>query len=237
MLSPDPSLASYLDQIGRHPLLTAAEERRLGARGRAGDAAARRRLVECNLRLVVSIARHYEGNGLELLDLVQEGNLGLMTAAARFDPSRGTRFAGYAGIWIRQAICRALSTQSRLVRVPVRLAASSEFRRVEQRPLSLHEQAGDGDAVVFELLRDASAEDPSLVGDDPVPVVRRACDALGERRRRVLELRFGLDGRGERSLGEVAEELGVSRERARRLQESSLYELAGHPELSALRAA
>jgi len=237
MLTADSSLSAYLGEIGRFPLLTAADEWRLGARSRRGDLAARRRLVECNLRLVVSIARHYEGNGLELLDLVQEGNVGLMNAAQRFDPSRGNRFATYAGIWIRQAICRSLSTQSRLVRVPARLAESAEFRRAEQRPLSLHEPVGDGDAVVADLVSDDGAADPSLLEEDAGAVVRRACDELGERRSRLLALRFGLDGNGERSLVEVAGELGVSRERARRLQETSLRRLAGNAELSTLRAA
>jgi RNA polymerase sigma factor (sigma-70 family) len=236
MFTTDSSLATYLDGIGRYPLLSANDELRLGTRSIRGDLEARRRLVECNLRLVVSIARHFEGNGLELLDLVQEGNVGLMSAAARFDPRRGPRFATYAGIWIRQAICRSLSTQSRLVRVPLQLAESADFRQHEKRPVSLEEPVGDGRAVA-DLIADRAAEDPALLADEADDVIRRAFGSLGERRRRVLELRYGLDGRGERSLSQVAHELGVSRERVRRLQQASLHQLASDPELTTLRAA
>src|SRR5689334_17795812 len=102
----DASLQRYLDEIGRYPLLTRAEELRLARRAAAGDDNARRRLVEANLRLVVSVARAYRGHGLEYLDLIQEGNLGLLAAAKRFDCERDVKFSTYACVWIRQAILR-----------------------------------------------------------------------------------------------------------------------------------
>ena len=110
---------AYLKSIGNHPRLTAQEEVELSERALAGDAAAINRLVECNLLLVVSIAKKYYGCGLPLLDLIQEGNIGLMKAATKYDGSRGFRFSTYATYWIRQAISRALSDQSRTIRIPV----------------------------------------------------------------------------------------------------------------------
>jgi RNA polymerase primary sigma factor len=128
------ALTRYLDEVGRHPLLSPAEELGLARRARSGDARAKRRLVECNLRLVVSLARRYRGLGLDLLDLIQEGNVGLLAAADSYDPSREVRFASYASSCVRREICRALSTRSRLVRLPARLAdASTRVKGADRR--------------------------------------------------------------------------------------------------------
>ena len=137
---PDDALARYLDDIRRHALLSAGEELRLGRLSAAGDEAARRRLGECNLRLVVTIARRYRGLGLDLLDLIQEGNLGLIAAAERYDWTRDARFATYASWWIRRAICRALSARSRLVRLPLRMAESAT--RVKRTEHALVQRLG-----------------------------------------------------------------------------------------------
>lgn len=118
--SPD-ALQTYLREIRRAPLLTAAEEVDTARRARAGEFAARQTLVERNLRLVVSIARHYAGRGLPLPDLIEEGNLGLMHAIGKFEPERGFRFSTYASWWIRQAVERAILQQARLVRLPVQV--------------------------------------------------------------------------------------------------------------------
>ena len=112
------SLAAYLAEIGKAPLLTPAEEVRLGRRAQAGDRAAVHALVQHNLRLVVNVAKKYQNLGMTLLDLIQEGSVGLMRAAEKFDPGRGFRFSTYATWWIRQAVLRALNEQSRLVRLP-----------------------------------------------------------------------------------------------------------------------
>ena len=259
MPSTDAALDRYLDDVRRHPLLSRSEERRLGRLGAAGDAAARRRLVECNLRLVVAIARRYRGMGLDLLDLVQEGNLGLIAAAERYDWTREASFATYASWWIRRDICRALSARSRLVRLPRRTAESAARVKRAERELTgrlgrrpsdaeLARAAGVGERTVAELRRaelvPASLSEPGgeeqlsedAPADDGVDV-SAALAALGTRPRRILELRYGLGGRRPRTLDEVACELGISRQRVRTLETRTLLTLAGRPELRAWAAA
>ena len=268
----DDSLARYRDEVARYPLLGRAEEIRLATRARAGDEAARRRLVESNLRLVVVIARRYRGQGLDLMDLVQEGNLGLMTAAERYDRPHELRFSSFAGWWIRREICRALSTTSRAIRLPRRLieqmaavrrveeelmqrlgrpssvaelAAEAgvdedvveELRRAERRPVSLSEPAGASDETELgELILDESAPDPAagVAEADERAGVTGAVRALGERPRRVLEMRYGIDGDDPRTLEGVAGELGLSRERVRTIEAAALRALsAGRSSTSA----
>jgi RNA polymerase primary sigma factor len=274
-LASDASLAQYCDEASRYPLLPRAEEIRLARLAQAGDEAARRRLVECNLRLVVAIARRYRGQGLDLTDLVQEGNLGLLAAAERYERPRELPFASFAAWWIRRAICRALSTTSRSIRVPIRVAerisalrrveeelmqrlgrppsaaelareagvaedAIEDLRRAERRPASLSEPIGpDEDGTSLgDLILDESAADPAA---DVADAQRRAgvqdaVRALGERPRRVLELRYGIDGE-ERTLERVAGELGLSRERVRTIEAAALRQLSARPELDDLRVA
>ena len=209
------ALNRYLDEIRRRPLLSAGEELRLA---RLGDEAARHRLVECNLRLVVTIARRYRGMGLDLLDLIQEGNLGLIAAAERYDWRHAVRFATYASWWIRRGICRALSARSRLIRLPLRVTECAA-RRDEPAPVSVSELDG--------------AEQLAVDEPDEVVDVSGVLAAIGARPRRILELRYGLDGGDPRTLEEVAAELGISRQRVRKLETRTLLELASHPELVA----
>src|SRR5262245_5643792 len=169
------SLTRYFDEVGRYPLLTRHQEIRLARLAAAGDATAKRRLVESNLRLVVTIARGYQGMGLDLLDLIQEGNLGLMRAVDRYDVSREARFGTYAAWCIRADICRALSTKSRVIRLPVRLAQhESRVNSAEERLAHEHGRrpsssevaraAGVDESVVVDL-RTASRQVASL--DEP----------------------------------------------------------------------
>lgn len=137
---PDETIGHYLNDIGSIPLLTSAAEIELAQRIEQGDQAARDALVEANLRLVVSIAKHYCEHGLSLDDLVQEGNIGLLQATRRFDWRRGHRFATYASWWIRQAITRALTSQSRTIRLPARM--TERVRRVHQEHRDLTQQLG-----------------------------------------------------------------------------------------------
>ncbi len=120
----DDPVKAYLKEIGRVPLLTMEQELELARAAQAGDADARRKLSEANLRLVVSVAKRYAGRGLPFLDLIQEGNLGLMKAAEKFEPDRGFRFSTYATWWIRQSITRAIADQGRVIRIPVHLVES-----------------------------------------------------------------------------------------------------------------
>ena len=256
------ALQAYLRAIARIPRLTADEERQLGSRIKAhGDEDALRRLVEGNLRFVVSYAKRYRGLGVSFLDLIHEGNLGLMEAARRFDPDRNVKFITYAVWWIRQAITHALSVQSRAFAIPARLSGLAarlgrevaDLTEALERAPTSREIAHDLDISVGDvdaLLRIGSS-DMSLServgsgrdgGDGPelselieqaaVPpveeemlhraVTNRVRAALGEleaRERDVVELRFGLDRDGEpRTLQEVGDTLGLSRERIRQIE-------------------
>lgn len=283
----------YLREIGRIPLLTAAEEVELARRVEAGLFAeeklgnatdldtqlaldfdklvvmgrmAKRRLIEANLRLVVSVAKRYIGRGLTMLDLVQEGNLGLIRAVEKFDYARGYKFSTYATWWIRQAMSRALADQARTIRVPVHVVELinrvvrvqrrmlqergyepspeevaahldllpervSEVLRLAQEPVSLHAPVGEEDDVALgDLIEDGDATSP--VESAAFLLLREHLEAvlstLGERERKVVQLRYGLaDGRP-RTLEEIGRIFGVTRERIRQIESKTLNKLRDH---------
>lgn len=283
----------YLREIGRIPLLTAAEEVDLARRVEAGLFAeeklstapdldsrlaldldrlvvlgrmAKRRLIEANLRLVVSVAKRYVGRGLTMLDLVQEGNLGLIRAVEKFDYARGYKFSTYATWWIRQAMSRALADQARTIRVPVHVVELinrvirvqrrmlqergyeptpeevahhldlapervSEVLRLAQEPVSLHAPVGEEDEVALgDLIEDGDAASP--VESAAFLLLREHLEAvlstLGERERKVVQLRYGLaDGRP-RTLEEIGRIFGVTRERIRQIESKTLNKLRDH---------
>jgi RNA polymerase primary sigma factor len=257
---PDNTLRRYLDEVGRHRLLSRSQEITLGRLAAAGDSDARERLVESNLRLVVAIARRYRGLGLDYLDLIQEGNLGLIAAVERFDWRRNSRFATFATWSIRQSIFRALSTHSRLVRLPARVAnASSRVRRAEDsvsarlgrqptvaevadeagvdaetvallrqaaRAIVSLDQPVAGELTVGEMTADPDADVDDVHHRDVEQWIREGFDELAERPRQVIALRYGLDGGTGKTLTEVAERIGVSRERVRRVETKALLSLA-----------
>jgi RNA polymerase primary sigma factor len=255
-------LRLYVRQIGDGPLLTREEERELARRKDAGDEDAKRKLIESNLRLVMSITRHYTRAGVPLLDLIQEGNLGLIRAVEKFDYRMGYKLSTYATWWIRQSITRALADQGRTIRLPVHvadqvrrmmrsrrllaqklnrdptiaeLAVDSGFpeKRIEQLldlvddPVSLETPVGDGESLYGDLIEDTASERP----DERTALRLRhreladALEQLNPRMREVLQLRFGLAGRDPRTLEEVGEHLGVTRERVRQLESRALREL------------
>ena len=260
--SSDP-VRSYLAQIGRAPLLTAAQEVALAKRIERHDLAAKRTLIEANLRLVVSIAKRYDGCGLPLLDLIQEGNLGLMIAVEKFDYRRGFKFSTPAYWWIRQAITRALSNNSRTIRLPVHVieAQNKLFatrRRLEQTsgreptpdeiaaemgidgetvreilrsigvPASLEAQAGDEEgALLGDLIEDQAAIEPFAAAYDAErrTQVEQLLGALTQRERMIMEQRFGLRDGVPRTLAEIGQEFGVSRERVRQIEVKALAKL------------
>ncbi len=255
-------LKLYVRQIGSGPLLTREEERELARRKDAGDDAARRRLIESNLRLVMSVARNYSRADVPLLDLIQEGNLGLMRAVEKFDYKLGFKLSTYATWWIRQAITRALVDQGRTIRLPLHVAEevrkllrsrrqlaqklnreptmselAAEAKVPEERvtellglietPVSLETPVGDGESMYGDLLEDARAEAPLELTADKARS-RELVEALGTldpRLRRVVTLRFGLDGGTPYTLDEIGADVGVTRERVRQLETRALREL------------
>jgi RNA polymerase primary sigma factor len=262
-------LKLYVRQIGDGPLLTAAEERELARRKDEGDEAAKRRLIESNLRLVMSITRNYVNSGVPLLDLIQEGNLGLIRAVEKFDYKMGYKLSTYATWWIRQAVTRAIADQGRTIRLPVHvvdqvrrvmrarriltqklnreplaeeIAKESGFdvKRVHELldlvedPVSLETPVGDGDSMYGDMIEDTNSEKPDETLAEMLrgAELQSALGQLSERMRHVLELRFGLTGAAPKTLEEVGNELGVTRERVRQLESRALRELqAAAPDL------
>ena len=255
-------LKLYVRAIGDGPLLTPAEERELARRKDEGDKEAKKKLIESNLRLVMSITRNYTKAGVPLLDLIQEGNLGLIRAVEKFDYKMGYKLSTYATWWIRQAVTRALADQGRTIRLPVHvadqvrrlmrarrqlaqklnrepnqdeLAHESGFtpQRVQELldlvedPVSLETPVGDGESMYADLIEDVNSDRP----DDTTAIklrrteLKEAMLRLNPRMRRVLALRFGLDGEHPQTLEEVGAGLGITRERVRQLESRALREL------------
>ena len=269
-------LAKYLRHIGQGDLLTRQEEIDLSNAAKAGDRKARQRLIEKNLRLVVSVAKKYRGYGLPFEDLIQEGNIGLMAAAERFDPDRGFRFSTYATWWIRQAVQRALADKGRTIRIPVHMGEkarkvscayrelSAELERepteeelakrlrwkidevrhaVEAIPdaTSLDKPLGfeDDATELGDLLEDEQASDtPGTVMQEMELVqLREAVEDLPARMGYVLMRRYGLGGLKPATLAELADELGISRERVRQIQREAIQTLKRGQYAQALRGA
>ncbi len=280
----------YLQEIGRYPLLTTQQEVELSMQVEAGVRAAEklaeggefstaeriilerqvrksdrasRRLVEANLRLVVSIAKKYVGRGLSLLDLIQEGNLGLIRAVEKFDYRKGFKFSTYATWWIRQSVTRALADQARTIRVPVHMVETinklamvqrtlhqdlgreptieeiafeldiesgkvTELRRIAQDPVSLETPLGEEeDATIGDVVPDLGADVP--VEEAAFRLLQEylslALEALNERERQVLVMRFGLDDGTVRTLEQVGDHFNVTRERVRQIENKALAKL------------
>ncbi len=255
-------LKLYVRQIGSGALLTREEERELARRKDEGDEEAKRRLIESNLRLVMAITRNYTKADVPLLDLIQEGNLGLIRAVEKFDYRLGYKLSTYATWWIRQAITRALADQGRTIRLPVHVAdqvrrllrarrqlaqklnrepslaeLAHETQQTEERvrdllelveiPVSLETPVGDGESLYGDLIEDVHALAPhdQTAEQARAHEIAGALDTLNPRMRRVLALRFGLDGESPRTLEEVGALLGITRERVRQLETRALREL------------
>ncbi|MFW6353193.1 MAG: sigma-70 family RNA polymerase sigma factor [Verrucomicrobiota bacterium] len=253
----------YLQEIGKTPLLKPSEEIDLAAQIQKGSAEAREKMIKANLRLVVKIAHDYSNFGLPLLDLISEGNIGLVKAVERFDPSKGGKLSTYAAWWIKQSIKRALANQSKTIRLPVHLVDKiakmrrtameieeelgrqptddelalvlgipvskvAHLKSVSVRPTSLDAPVGDDDGTEFgELIGDENDVDPfaSLHNKNVVEDLREMVNQLDPRESEIIRQRFGLDGEAPKTLEEVSQEVGRTRERVRQIQNHALSKL------------
>jgi len=259
----------YLKEIGRINLLTSDEEFEYAKRAEEGDEEAKKLLAESNLRLVVSIAKRYVGRGMLFLDLIQEGNIGLMKAVDKFDPTKGYKFSTYATWWIRQAITRAIADQARTIRVPVHMVETinklarvqrqltqelnreptdeeiakklgitvekvREVYKISQDPVSLETPIGEeDDSHLGDFIRDERTMGPEEYATVEMlkEELRNVLSTLTEREEKVLKLRFGLDDGQCRTLEEVGQIFGVTRERIRQIEAKALRKLR-HPSRS-----
>ena len=268
------SVKIYLKEIGKVPLLNAQQEIELAQRIIAGDEDAKQELINANLRLVISIAKRYAGRGMPFLDLIQEGNMGLIKAVEKFDYTKGFKFSTYATWWIRQAITRAIADQARTIRIPVHMvetinkitraqrqlvqelgrdptaeeisdrlegalsaARIREIQRINQEPVSLETPIGEeDDSHLGDFLEDKEVESPSdyttksLLKDELNEVMLE----LTDRERRVLELRYGVIDNHPRTLEEVGNVFGVTRERIRQIEAKAIKKLRTRKRVSRL---
>ena len=263
----------YLKEIGRVSLLTAEEEVSLARRIERGDFEAKRKLIEANLRLVVSIAKRYVGRGMLFLDLIQEGNLGLIRAVEKFDYRKGYKFSTYATWWIRQAITRAIADQARTIRIPVHMVETinklirvqrqllqdmgreptpeeigtemgttpqkvREILKISQEPVSLETPIGEEeDSQLGDFIEDEEATVPieAVSAIMQKEELNNVLNTLTHRERKVIELRFGLKGEHPRTLEEVGQTFGVTRERIRQIEAKTLTKLKAYRESQKLR--
>ncbi|MGI8966882.1 MAG: sigma-70 family RNA polymerase sigma factor [Limisphaerales bacterium] len=259
----DSAIKLYLREIGQVKLLTVPEENALAARIKKGDKKAREHMIKANLRLVVKMAHDYENFGLPLLDLINEGNIGLMKAVERFDPAKGGKLSTYGSWWIKQSIKRALANQSKTIRLPVHLVDKiakmrktamkmqercgreptdeelgeemgltairvAQVRTAAIRPASLDAPIGEDDSNNFaEVVRDENADTPyeQLEDKTVTKMLREMVKTLDSREATILRYRFGLEGGTEKTLEEVGEKFGVTRERVRQIQNIALNKL------------
>ena len=266
----DDSVRMYLREIGKIPLLSLEKETELAEKAMQGDQRAKDKMAEANMRLVVSIAKRYSGRGLELLDLIQEGNTGLLRAVDKFDPGKGFKFSTYATWWIRQAITRAIADQARTIRIPVHMVETINklmrtsrrltqelnreptnqelakemdmdvekieyIQKIKQDITSLDAGIGrDGEEGEESTLGDFIEDEDTASPEESATVqllkeqVREILSTLSDRERKILEMRFGLNGTKSHTLEEVGLEFAVTRERIRQIEAKALMKLKKH---------
>jgi len=266
------NLRLYLNQIAKYPQISEKEEKRLGELIQKGDKEALKKLIEANLRFVVSYAKRYRGMGLSLLDMINEGNVGLIEAAKRYDPKRNVKFISYAVWWIRQAIINALTNYSRIYHIPQKLsdmitlmkkkeaelknklgreptreeiAKSMEISPeelddlmiLEEENISLSDKYYDNETEIGDKIKDnisLSVEDENIRSSIQEQI-RRVIDQLDEKEARVLKLRFGLENDRPHTLQEIGNEMNLSRERIRQIEQKAMRKLARSHALQQLR--
>ena len=263
MLSDNDTMKLYMQNIGQYPLVTPADEVKLAARIAKGDPEARTTLIRSNLRLVVKIAHDFKGLGLPLLDLISEGNIGLMRAVEKFDPTKGAKLSSYAAWWIKQSMRRALANQTKIIRIPVQSATKiskiqaaktklteelgrdpsdkeislavnltertvTGLRLGKTTTISLNDPIQHGEDGEFrDIIADekTSAPDELIQDEETLSHMLSLTDQLEERERTILFLRFGLNGERPKTLEEVSQAIGRTRERVRQIQNQALDKL------------
>ena len=223
------SLDKYLQEIGREDLITVEEEVELAQAIKRGDRRALEKLTRANLRFVVSVAKQYQNQGLSLPDLINEGNLGLIKAAEKFDETRGFKFISYAVWWIRQSILQALAEQSRIVRLPLNIPVDkiSDTLKVSGRHISVDAPFVEGeDNSLLDVLvnDDAPIADRSLMNESLAKEIDRALATLTERECEIIKMFFGI-GCQEMTLEEIGDKFGLTRERVRQIKEKAIRRL------------
>lgn len=268
MLSDNDTMKLYMQNIGQFPLVSPEEEIELAAKIKDGDDDAKQKLIRSNLRLVVKIAHDFKGLGLPLLDLISEGNIGLMRAVEKFDPSKGAKLSSYAAWWIKQSMRRALANQARTIRIPVQSASkickiqaakvklaeeygrdptdreiASEVNLTERTvtglrlgkttTISLHDPIQHGEDGEFrDIIPDdkSTAPDELVQDEETLSHMLKLTERLEKRERIILNLRFGLNGERPKTLEEVSQTIGRTRERVRQIQNQALDKLKSYLE-------
>lgn len=266
------NLRLYLEQISKFPMYSEHEEKHLGERIHEGDKESLEKLIEANLRFVVSYVKKYQGMGLGLLDLINEGNLGLIEAAKRFDPRRNVKFISYAVWWIRQAIIHALTQYSRIYHIPQKLSDQvlqmkkktaqlkaelgkdpsreeiarsmgisvedvEDLEMLEEREVSLSDRFNDDDMGMEEKISDEinPSVEYQIIKTSIQHEIREMLGELDEKEAVVLKLRFGLDDDQPRTLQEIGDQLHLTRERIRQIEQKAMRKLSRSHKLQQLR--
>ena len=222
----DSALNKYLDEIGRETLLTDAQERELSAKILSGDQKALQKLIEANLRFVVSVAKQYQGRGVAMEDLVSEGNMGLMKAASKFDATKGVRFVNFAVVYVRQFIEKAIDQQSGLYQLPRNLK-HEETSRQQSHPLSVDAPLGHRTSMsLLSVLinQDAPQADERVHSEAIEDAVEFALGSLDSRETKVINAFFGI-GQEHETMAEIAEDLDIKRERVRQIRDKAVRKL------------
>ncbi len=257
----DSSISWYLEQINKIPLLNREDEDALARSAREGDDAAKEKLIQANLRFVVSIAKKYQTSGISLLDLINEGNMGLIKAAEKFDPDRGYHFISYAVWWIRQAIILAISQKTSLIRLPLNrtadmqkiekvhnklenklgrepspgeIAEINHLRNISQDYISLDATFGDSeDTSILSMVEDSRVESPDkkVLDESLQSALDNVLAELTDAEREIIKMRFGLNGYKPMSLQQIGEEFNLSKERIRQIEKKAIRRLR-HPSRS-----